>query len=245
MPIRANPDIGLRRSRARPCEPPRSDHEITSAVWATTHCYATNSRLANRRRCVRGPRCSCLYSPYRFRLEVAGFEPASRKPSPGNAYVTPIYKWQVAVPPILFYPSSVSSPEGWPRLPIGGVAATGHGSRLNRSPCPPALLPVGHSPSRRCHQRRWWALTPPFQPSPRGYPRGGSIFCCSCRHPCGCPELLFPQATLLSNESRESGSSSGGTVSRVSSDGPLACHKKGRMGLEPMTRCLKGSCSTD
>lgn len=52
---------------------------------------------------------------------------------------------------------------------------------------PPALLPVGHSPSRRCLQRRWQALTLPVRPFPARtavwpYRKGGYTFCCSCRH---------------------------------------------------------------
>lgn len=47
---------------------------------------------------------------------------------------------------------------------------------------PPALLPIGHSPSRRRLRRRWWALTPPVRPCP--ICMGGILFCCSCRQTC-------------------------------------------------------------
>jgi len=51
-------------------------------------------------------------------------------------------------------------------------------------PGPLALLSGAHSPSRRCLHRRWWALTPPFHPSPAppGVPggTGRSAFCCGC-----------------------------------------------------------------
>src|SRR5207253_8911971 len=66
-------------------------------------------------------------------------------------------------------------------------------------PRPPALLPVGHSPSRRCRQRRWCALTAPL-----------SAFTCARRHagevclllqlsspsPGERPHLLFRAATM-------------------------------------------------
>jgi hypothetical protein len=47
---------------------------------------------------------------------------------------------------------------------------------------PLALLPVARSPSRTHCCARWWALTPPFQPSPQRpeQPRGGNPFCCGC-----------------------------------------------------------------
>jgi hypothetical protein len=47
-------------------------------------------------------------------------------------------------------------------------------------PNPLTLLPVARSPSRRHCWHRWWALTPPFHPSPRR--RGGSALCCGCSH---------------------------------------------------------------
>lgn len=61
----------------------------------------------------------------------------------------------------------------------------------------PATSPAGaaqdpaHSPCSQPHARPapaltgrdWWALTPPFQPSPRRTAPGGFIFCCGCSHP--------------------------------------------------------------
>src|SRR5690606_24482158 len=41
--------------------------------------------------------------------------------------------------------------------------------------------PVARSPSRIHYWTRWWALTPPFHPSP-GY-TGGSTLCCGCSRP--------------------------------------------------------------
>ena len=91
------------------------------------------------------------------------------------------------------------------RLP-GGVllrtsiaAATGTRCVFTREPVPPALLPVGHSPSRRSRLQRWWAFTPPFHPSPQ--PKLGpvcfllqlssradcstrALTCCFVRQPC-------------------------------------------------------------
>jgi len=58
-------------------------------------------------------------------------------------------------------------------------------------PGPLTLLPVARSPSRSHCCGRWWALTPPFHPSPApchslhrcSTAAGGSAFCCGCSHP--------------------------------------------------------------
>ncbi len=127
-----------------------------------------------------------------------------------------------AIPPILFYPSSIS-PGGHPGG--GGYLAECYSvpasplrresAALSREPIPPALLPVGHSPSRRSRLRRWWALTPPFQPSPRPCERGWFALCCSCRHPrrdaltCFFVRQPCPASLADARErNRESGSSS-------------------------------------
>ena len=54
---------------------------------------------------------------------------------------------------------------------LGIRTATGRNCEQRSRPRPPALLPVGHSPSRRCRQRRWCALTTPL-----------SAFTCARRH---------------------------------------------------------------
>jgi len=52
-------------------------------------------------------------------------------------------------------------------LPLNTASPLRRESVRWRALIPPALLPVGHSPSRRSRLRRWWAFAPPFQPSPR------------------------------------------------------------------------------
>lgn len=65
---------------------------------------------------------------------------------------------------------------------------------------PPALLSVGHSPSRRSYLRRWWALTPPVRSCPTGeWEDMLSVAVVVTRQLLGaCPHLLFREATLPS-----------------------------------------------
>jgi hypothetical protein len=76
-------------------------------------------------------------------------------------------------------------------------------------PGPLALLPGARSPSRRRHRRRWWALTPPFHPSPGslGIPRAPAgllsvavVVNEGSRH--RCPHLRFRGAPLPCQERR-------------------------------------------
>jgi hypothetical protein len=79
---------------------------------------------------------------------------------------------------------------------------------------PPALLPVGRSPSRRHRWRRWQVLTLPVRPWLDAETPSGNTFCCSCRGHSApflthtrTPGLLFHRATLCreldDTESRE------------------------------------------
>lgn len=105
---------------------------------------------------------------------------------------------------------------------------------------PPALLSVGHSPSRRSHLRRWWAFTPPVRSCPTV--RGRTCFllqlssrvnylaraltCCFVRQPC-------PAVGL----SRESGSSS--RARGRASDGSFACRTGEAAGNRTLNPQLK------
>jgi len=84
-------------------------------------------------------------------------------------------------------------------------------------PGPLALLSGARSPSRKCCHSRWWALTPPFHPSPAPFgilrAVGGPAFCCGCSQrklvpPL--PPLVLSWDTLArsNGRGRESGSSS-------------------------------------
>ncbi len=147
------------------------------------------------------------------------------------------------VPPILFYPSSVSRSL---RIAVA-IARLARRLAVRASPLrresarsrawiPPALLPVGHSPSRRSRLRRWRAFTPPVRSGPTCV--GGLVFCCSCRQPpltppllitgevgWGCPHLLFREATASFDyaQDRESGSSSRAWQQARATDRLLAC----------------------
>ncbi len=110
---------------------------------------------------------------------------------------------QAVVPPILFASVIylVAGATATPTLTCARVESLRQdlGARAARKHFdPPALLPVGHSPSRRCHQRRWWSLEPPFQPLPRLRTAGmlSVAVVVILLLLVGCPDLLFRQATL-------------------------------------------------
>ncbi len=88
-----------------------------------------------------------------------------------------------SIPPILSataaVPSSISVvATTWQRmvcrvLPDFACAAATRSHRCQQDPL--ALLPVARSPSRSHYCGRWWALTPPFHPSPTGLPAAGLL----------------------------------------------------------------------
>jgi hypothetical protein len=91
-------------------------------------------------------------------------------------------------------------------------------------PTPPALLPVRHSPSRRRHRRRWWSLTPPFQPSPSDATEGigvSGLVCSLLQLSSGSPP---PGLTVSSSDLTREGPGVGKFLWDLRpSDGPLAC----------------------
>lgn len=106
-----------------------------------------------------------------------------------------------------------------PVTPASRTLATSLRQDLTFLSSPPALLPIGHSPSRRRLRQRWWAFTPPVRPCP--ICTGGIIFCCSCRQTRPVPSrkrvrtqsaltcCFVRQSCAVMRRHGESGSSSG------------------------------------
>ena len=163
-------------------------------------------------------------APCRFRPDASGIEPdestsafavafdstpitrptrflisKQRKPRHNQKSTNINQVWQVVVPPILFH-SVICLETSLLRRCVCDSCEPNHFAATGPLPCdnsPPALLPIGHSPSRRHRCRRWWAFTPPVRPLRARFARAG-IFSVAVvvlgdlRH--RDPDLLFRQA---------------------------------------------------
>lgn len=147
-------------------------------------------------------------------------------------------KW--SYPRFCFTPSSVSMRTH--RWCLDWLApAQPHCDRTDIAASPPALLSVGHSPSRRHLCRRWWAFTPPVRPLPvwartSHCPNRREYFLLQLSSdsiptlPGGeenaiCPDLLFRQATLhhLADDAESREVPLATAVYALASDGTPAC----------------------